>query len=109
MSYDILSIPPFDKQLKRLARKYPSLKSDFSALLDSLQTEPEQGTAIGKSCYKIRLAVKSKGRGKSGGSRVITNIVIAETTVYLLAIYDKSDKENLSDKELDDLLRLVPE
>lgn len=109
MSYDILSIPPFDKQLKRLARKYPSLKSDFSALLDSLQTEPEQGTAIGKSCYKIRLAVKSKGRGKSGGSRVITNIVIAETTVYLLAIYDKSDKETLSDKELDDLLRLVPE
>lgn len=109
MSYDILSIPPFDKQLKRLAKKYPSLKSDFSALLDSLQAEPEQGTAIGKSCYKIRLAIKSKGKGKSGGARVIINIVIAETVVYLLAIYDKSDQENLSDKELDDLLRLVPE
>lgn len=109
MSYDILSIPPFDKQLKRLARKYPSLKSDFSALLDSLQTEPKQGTAIGKTCYKIRLAIKSKGKSKSGGARVITNLVVTDDTVHLLAIYDKSDKENLSDKELDEFLQLVPE
>ncbi len=109
MSYDILSIPPFDKQLKQLARKYPSLKSDFSALLDSLQTKPKQGTAIGKSCYKIRLAIKSKGKGKSSGARIITNVVVIDKTVYLLAIYDKSDRETLSDKELNDLLRLVPE
>ncbi|HZJ36528.1 MAG TPA: hypothetical protein VFD29_07885 [Gillisia sp.] len=45
MSYNILSIPPFDRQLKRLAKKYPSLKSDFSASLDTLQTKPKQGTA----------------------------------------------------------------
>ena len=109
MNYNILSIPPFDKQLKRLAKKYPSLKSDFSALLDSLQTDPEQGTAIGKSCYKIRLAIKSKGKGKSGGARVISNIVISETTVYLLAIYDKAEKENLTDKELEEFLQFVPE
>ena len=83
MSYDILSIPPFDKQLKRLARKYPSLKSDFSALLDSLQTEPEQGIAIGKSCYKVRLAIKSKGKGKSSRARIITNVVVIDKTVYL--------------------------
>lgn len=62
MSYNILSIQPFDRQLKRLAKKYPSLKSDFSALLDSLQTKPKQGTAIGKNCYKIRLAIASKER-----------------------------------------------
>lgn len=37
MSYNILSIPPFDKQLKRLAKKYPSIKRDFSALLDVLE------------------------------------------------------------------------
>ena len=109
MSYNVLSIPPFDKQLKRLAKKYPSLKSDFSALLNLLQTDPEQGTAIGKSCYKIRLAIKSKGKGKSGGARVIANVVILETTVYLLAIYDKSDRGNLTDKELEELLRFVSE
>lgn len=108
MSYNILSIQPFDRQLKRLAKKYPSLKSDFSALLDSLQTKPKQGTAIGKNCYKIRLAIASKAKGKSGGGRVITNIVVSEKTVFLLSIYDKSDKENLFDKEIDELLKFVP-
>ena len=109
MNYEILFIAPFDKQLKRLAKKYPSLKSDFSSLLNSLQTEPRQGTAIGRSCYKIRLAIKSKGKGKSGGARVITNVVITDDTIYLLAIYDKSDQETLSDQELNELLGFVPE
>jgi len=86
MSYNILSIQPFDRQLKRLAKKYPSLKSDFSALLDSLRTKPKQGTAIGKNCYKIRLAIASKAKGKSGGGRVITNIVVSEKTVFLLSL-----------------------
>lgn len=109
MSYNILTIPPFDKQLKRLAKKYPSLKSDFSALLEILESKPNQGTALGKNCYKIRLTITSKGKGKRGGARVITNIVVSETTVYLLAIYDKADKENLTDKELKELVHFVPE
>ena len=108
MSFKILTIPPFDKQLKRLVKKYPSLKSDFSVLLGSLQTEPEQGTAIGRNCYKIRLAITSKGRGKSGGARVITNILVSETAVYLLAIYDKSEEENITDKKLSELIKQVP-
>ena len=81
MNYDILTIPPFDKQLKRLAKKYPSLKSDFSSFLHRLEVKPERGVALGKNCYKIRLAIKSKGKGKSGGARVITHIVVSETTV----------------------------
>lgn len=108
MSYNILSIPPFDRQLKRLSKKYPSLKSDFSALLDILQTKPKQGKAIGKNCYKIRLAIASKAKGKSGGGRVITNIVVSKKTVFLLSIYDKSEKDKLLDKEIDELLKFVP-
>jgi hypothetical protein len=77
-------------------------------LLESLEIAPEQGTSLGRNCYKIRLAIKSKGNGKSGGTRVITNIVVAETTVYLLSIYDKTDKDNLTDKELKELLKDVP-
>ena len=69
MSYSIFSIPPFDKQLKRLAKKYLSLKEDFSALVESLEKRPIQGTPLGKNCYKIRLAITSKGKGKSGGSK----------------------------------------
>ena len=77
-------------------------------MLDSLQTKPKQGTAIGKNCYKIRLAIASKAKDKSGGGRVITNIVVSEKTVFLLSIYDKSDKENLFDKEIEELLKFVP-
>ncbi len=107
MIYSILSIPPFDKQLKRLAKKYPSLKNEFAELLESLELEPQQGTNLGNNCYKIRIAIASKGKGKSGGARVITYIMIAEEIVYLLSIYDKSEKDNLTDKELRELLNTL--
>ena len=107
MNYSILPIPPFDRQLKRLNKKYPSLKQEFLELIERLEENPEQGTNLGNNCYKIRLAIQSKGKGKSGGARVITNFIIADATVYLLSIYDKSDKENLTDKELEELLKLV--
>ncbi|MBS1533395.1 MAG: type II toxin-antitoxin system RelE/ParE family toxin [Bacteroidetes bacterium] len=108
MSYNVISIPPFDRQLKQLAKKYPSLKKEFSSLLDSLEQDPRTGTSLGKNCYKIRLSIASKGKGKSGGARVITNLVVAEEIVILLAIYDKSEKENISDKELEKLLEQIP-
>jgi mRNA-degrading endonuclease RelE of RelBE toxin-antitoxin system len=107
MIYNILSIPPFDKQLKRLAKKYPSLKNEFAELLESLELDPQQGTNLGNNCYKIRIAIASKGKGKSGGARVITYIMIAEEIVYLLSIYDKSEKDNLTDKELRELLNTL--
>ncbi|QMU66247.1 MAG: hypothetical protein GKR88_19525 [Flavobacteriaceae bacterium] len=109
MNYSVKTIPKFEKNLKKLAKKFPSLKMEYVQLIKALKENPEQGTTLGNNCYKIRLAIKSKGKGKSGGARVITNIVIADTTVYLLTIYDKSDKENLTDKELKELLELVPE
>jgi mRNA-degrading endonuclease RelE of RelBE toxin-antitoxin system len=108
MSYNVLVIQPFDKQLKRLVKKYPSLKNEFAKLLESLEQEPEQGTNLGNNCYKIRIAIGSKGKGKRGGGRVITNFVIAEETVFLISIYDKSEKETLTDKELEELLEYVP-
>jgi mRNA-degrading endonuclease RelE of RelBE toxin-antitoxin system len=109
MSYKIIAVPTFRKELKKLAKKYHTLKEDLALLFESLKENPIQGTALGKNCYKIRIAISSKGKGKSGGARIITNIVIAEETVYLLSIYDKSNKDNLSDKELNELLEFVPE
>jgi mRNA-degrading endonuclease RelE of RelBE toxin-antitoxin system len=108
MRYNVLTIPPFDKQLKKLVKKYPSLKKEFSELLDSLEINPEQGVALGYNCYKVRLSIASKGKGKSGGARVITNFILTEETVYLLSIYDKSDKGNLTDKELEEFLKQIP-
>lgn len=109
MSYRVKSIDLFERQAKRLMKKYPSLRAELLELVDQLEQNPNQGTPIGKNCFKIRLAIKSKGRGKSGGSRVITNLIVDRETVYLLAIYDKSNKESISDKELDTLLQDVPE
>lgn len=107
MSYKVFSIPPFDKQIKRLVKKYPSLKNEFEQLIDDLEKDPIKGDSLGKGCYKIRLAIKSKAKGKRGGARVIINVVISKEFVYLLTIYDKKDKDNISDDELKNLLSLI--
>lgn len=78
-------------------------------MLDSLEVNPEQGTSIGNSCYKIRLAMASKGNGKSGGARVIIHVLIKDKIVFLLDIYDKSEQANISDKELGQLLKSIAE
>lgn len=109
MSYNVKTISQFDKSLKKLVKKFPSLKEEFINFVKNLKENPELGTPLGKNCYKIRLAIKSKGKGKSGGARIITNIVVSDTIVYLLSIYDKSEKEDLSDKELQELLKSLPD
>jgi mRNA-degrading endonuclease RelE of RelBE toxin-antitoxin system len=108
MNYSVLAIPPFDKQLKRLAKKYPSLKKEFAELIVSLGQEPDQGTPLGNHCYKIRLAITSKGKGKSGGARVITYVQVIHHSVYLLAIYDKAEQTDIADSDLKNLLKLIP-
>jgi mRNA-degrading endonuclease RelE of RelBE toxin-antitoxin system len=107
MSYKITTSIKFDKELKQLAKKYPSLKKEYAELLDELEINPLLGTALGKNCYKIRMAIASKGKGKSGGARIITYVQIINETVYLLSIYDKSEIENLSDAEILNLLKLI--
>lgn len=77
------------------------------ALVDALEKQPVQGTPIGKDCYKIRLAISSKGTGKSGGGRVITYVRLLQGKVYMLAIYDKTDRDSLTTKELLELLKGV--
>ncbi len=72
MNFNVYTTDFFEKELKKLAKKYPSIKKDFKILVDSLKQGPFQGKALGKDCFKIRMAISSKGKGKSGGSRVIT-------------------------------------
>ncbi len=91
-----------------MIKRFPSLKKELKDLSTSLEQNPVQGTPIGRNCYKIRMAIASKGKGKSGGARVITNIVIAENNVYLISIYDKSEKDNLDKNELNELLKYIP-
>ena len=105
MSFNIVTTPPFEKELKSLLKKYPSIKNDIIDLVTKLVKEPMMGIAIGNDCYKIRMAITSKRKGKSGGARVITFVQIIETTIYLLSIYDKADTSNISDKILKERLK----
>lgn len=105
MNYNIIPTHRFEKKLKQLAKKYSSLKNDFALLIDQIIENPQTGTFIGNNCYKIRLAISSKNKGKSGGARVITYFYIQTETVYLLAIYDKSEQANLNPNELNDMIK----
>lgn len=64
MSYKVKTIDIFEKQAKKLIKKYASLKLELLHLVQDLKENPEQGTAIGKNCYKIRIAIASKTKGK---------------------------------------------
>ena len=97
----------FKHDIRRLYKKYPSLKNEVIELIGSLETDPAQGIFLGKGCYKIRLAIASKGRGKSGGGRVVTCVKVRFDEVYLVTIYDKADRESLSESELDEILKLA--
>ena len=108
MNYSLIAVPTLKKEVKKLAQKYHSIKTDLATLFATLEVNPTQGTSLGNNCYKIRMAIASKSKGKSGGARLITNFIISDSTVYLLSIYDKSEKENLTDKELNDLLKDIP-
>ncbi len=107
MSYKIKTIKVFDRQAKRLTKKYPSLKKELQELLGTLTNNPKHGDAIGNDCYKIRLSIASKGKGKSGGGRIITHVVFVNKTVYLLSIYDKSELATITDKEILILIKQI--
>jgi len=108
MSFEIRTLPEFDQRAKVLAKKYASLKQDLQELVTVLAEDPKQGTALGKGCYKVRMSIASKGKGKSGGARVITCVRIVGQQVWLLTIYDKSQRASISDKELKQLVAQIP-
>lgn len=102
MSYEVIALRPFQRDLKRLLKKFPSLKKDLATLGAELEHSRFAGKPLGQNCYKVRMAITSKGRGKSGGGRVITHVHVSGNT------YDKSEKDTLSDKELAELLTWLP-
>jgi mRNA-degrading endonuclease RelE of RelBE toxin-antitoxin system len=108
MSFSIKTITAFEKEIKALSKKYPSLKPDFAVLVELLEKNPVTGIPLGKNCFKIRMKISSKTKGKSGGARVITCVKIVKKTVYLIAIYDKSAYSSVSDAELKERLKQIP-
>jgi mRNA-degrading endonuclease RelE of RelBE toxin-antitoxin system len=107
MKYSVIPTPKFKNEAKRLIKKFPSLKSELYFFEQELSMNPYQGIPLGQNAYKIRLAIKSKGKGKSGGARVITFVINEQEEVYLLSLYDKSEIENIDDKILRKLISEV--
>ena len=108
MSLEIVRSDYFTSEFKWLAKRYRSLAKDYEAFLESLKSNPLQGVEIAPNVRKIRMAIGSKGKGKSGGARVITlNALVTEQdgTVYLLLIYDKSDAPNVKMNVIKDIIR----
>lgn len=105
MNYKVELAPAFIKGAKQLAKKYTSLKTDLAKLFVELEANPVQGIPLGHDIYKIRLSIASKGKGKSGGARIITFVRVIQSSVILLTIYNKSEKANISDKEIKELLK----
>lgn len=105
MSFAIITSAKFDRYIKRLAKKYASMADDFAKLLAELRANPQAGEPLGRDCYKVRMSIAAKNKGKSGGARVITCVKVVGETIFLLTIYDKSVQESISDQEPDELLR----
>lgn len=95
----------FRVAFKQLKKRHKSLADDFEQLLASLLLNPMQGVELEGGARKIRLAITSKGRGKSGGARVIIRVRIVLDELQLLYIYDKADFDNINDAFLRDVMR----
>lgn len=83
------------------------MKDDLSVLQNELLENPELGISLGNNIQKIRMRICSKNKGKSGGARVITYLIktsLDEGVINLVTIYDKSDRESISIKEINSLL-----
>ncbi len=101
----------FIRQFKRLAKKYSSLLKDYDTFKEELRKNPFQGNDMGNGVRKVRMSITSKGKGKSGGARVITlNVTQLEDDtieITLLTIYDKSEISNVTDKYIKWLISLI--
>ena len=103
MSNKVIFSDTFNRSAKPLVKKYPSLKSEIIALVAELEENSQLGTDLGGGIRKIRLASKSKGKGKSGGFRVITFQKV-ENKIILVYIYDKSEMSDISKKDIQKII-----
>lgn len=95
MRYKVKTTPDFDKEYKAIVKKYRSIKKDISKLINDLEVAPTKGVHLGKNLYKIRIPISGTNKGKSGGARVITCVVVVDEVVYLSEIYLKSDYDTV--------------
>lgn len=110
MNYKIIPQRHFLKEIKRLSKKYKSMKKDLQVLQDELSQNPLTGIDLGCGIRKIRMAIASKNKGKSHGARVITYTYVVDEDkgiVNLIFVYDKEERESISKEEIKLLLQEI--
>ena len=105
MNLKIVSLESFSKDVKKLYKKYRKVTNDLKILEEQLHKDPKSGIELGNNCYKICLKNSSVPTGKSGVFRIIYYYVDAKNNVYLMAMYSKSELENISDDRLIEILK----
>jgi mRNA-degrading endonuclease RelE of RelBE toxin-antitoxin system len=104
--YKIICTDNFMSEARKLAKKFPKIKEDLLVLRDQLKVDPITGNeSLGQNLYKVRMQMRDKKKGQSGGARIIIQVKIINKIVYVLSIYDKGDLETKTDKELNKLLK----
>jgi len=105
MNLKIKTLSCFDKDVKRLFKKYKQLPNDLKVLNKELLENPKSGIELGSRCYKIRLANSSIPTGKSGGFRIIYYHIDTNENLYLMSMYSKNELENIDDKVILQILK----
>lgn len=102
----------FDKEYKRLQKKYPNAIESVDNLMSELETghlvgDEYDGLGFDNSTkvYKVRVANTQANKGKSGGFRVIYYALIDDKYIIMLSIYSKSDTANVTQKEIKDIIK----
>jgi len=105
MSYRIKTTPDFDREVKKIAKKHKGIKSDLMRLINDLEANPTMGIDLGQNFYKIRISISGSNKGKSGGARVITYVLLDHETVLLSEIYLKSETDTVNIKVIVERLK----
>ncbi|RLA68474.1 MAG: hypothetical protein DRQ78_00225 [Epsilonproteobacteria bacterium] len=104
MNYKVIPTPEFIKNLKTLKKKYKNIKNDVLELANELEKDPTIGIDLGNNTFKIRIKNSDNNKGKSAGYRIITYCINDIKEVSLVTIYSKSEKENILELELKELI-----
>lgn len=103
--YHIVKTDFFAKQVKKLSKRYRNIETDIDNYLEQITGIEQLGIALGNNLFKTRMKNSSAQRGKSGGYRLITHVNYSQRQIALIYIYSKSDLENVSEQELDEIIK----
>jgi len=108
MNYEVRVVDAFKKDVKKLFKKYRSIKTDILDLIEKLEEDYTIGIDLGSNLYKIRVKNSDIG-GKSGGYRVIYYTQLPNERIYLLTIFSKTQKENIDVGKLQPIIDGIEE